>query len=73
VKLVKKQLDKHGCDAAIKTLLVDMEASKKAALMKKAYNTLILCLGDRVLPEVTKETSSTGIWTKLTSLYMTNP
>ena len=39
--------------------------------MKKAYSTLILCLGDRVLREVTKETSDAGIWTKLTSLYMT--
>ncbi|GKB47608.1 zinc finger, CCHC-type containing protein [Tanacetum coccineum] len=48
-----------------------MEAGEKAALMKKAYNTLILCLGDRVLREVTKETTVAGIWTKLTSLYMT--
>ncbi|GKD07004.1 zinc finger, CCHC-type containing protein, partial [Tanacetum coccineum] len=29
------------------------------------------CLGDRVLWEVTKETTAVGIWTKLTSLYMT--
>nr|GEW25148.1 retrovirus-related Pol polyprotein from transposon TNT 1-94 [Tanacetum cinerariifolium] len=48
-----------------------MEAGEKEALMKKAYNTLILCLGDRVLWEVTKETTGAGIWTKLTSLYMT--
>ncbi|GKA98354.1 hypothetical protein Tco_0826291 [Tanacetum coccineum] len=61
----------HGCDAALKTLPADMEAGEKAALMKKAYSTLILCLGDRVLREVTKETSTVGIWTKLTSLYMT--
>ena len=60
-----------GCDAALETLPADMEAGEKAALMKKAYSTLILCLGDRVLREVTKETSAAGIWTKLTSLYMT--
>ncbi|GKC03064.1 hypothetical protein Tco_0994674 [Tanacetum coccineum] len=60
-----------GCDAALETLLVDMEAGEKAALMKKAYSTLIICLGDRVLREVTKETTAAGIWTKLTSLYMT--
>ncbi|GKE15301.1 hypothetical protein Tco_1422878 [Tanacetum coccineum] len=48
-----------------------MEAGEKTALMKKAYSTLILCLGDRVLREVTKETTIAGIWTKLTSLYMT--
>ncbi|GJS07958.1 hypothetical protein Tco_0364754 [Tanacetum coccineum] len=47
----------QGCDAALETLPVDMEAGEKAALMKKACSTLILCLGDRVLQEVTKETT----------------
>nr|GEZ23891.1 retrovirus-related Pol polyprotein from transposon TNT 1-94 [Tanacetum cinerariifolium] len=47
------------------------EAGEKAALMKKAYRTMILCLEDRVLREVTKETTAAEIWTKLTSLYMT--
>ncbi|GJW16228.1 hypothetical protein Tco_0020361 [Tanacetum coccineum] len=61
----------QGCDAALKTLPADMEAGEKATLMKKAYSTLILCLEDRVLREVTKETTVAGIWTKLTSLYMT--
>ncbi|GJW02171.1 hypothetical protein Tco_1561027 [Tanacetum coccineum] len=60
----------QGCDATLETLPVDMEAGEKAALMKKAYNTLIVCLGDRVLWELTKETTAAGIWTKLTSLYM---
>nr|GEY07909.1 zinc finger, CCHC-type [Tanacetum cinerariifolium] len=60
-----------GCDAALEALPADIEAGEKDALMKKAYNTLILCLGDRVLREVTKETTAAGIWTKLTSLYMT--
>nr|GEX69223.1 retrovirus-related Pol polyprotein from transposon TNT 1-94 [Tanacetum cinerariifolium] len=61
----------QGCDAALETLPADMEANETAALIKKAYSTLILCLGDRVLREVTKETIAAGIWTKLTSLYMT--
>nr|GEV32987.1 retrovirus-related Pol polyprotein from transposon TNT 1-94 [Tanacetum cinerariifolium] len=62
----------QGCDAALETLPADMEAGEKAVLMKKAYSTLILYLGDRVLQEVTKETTAAaGIWTKLTSLYMT--
>ncbi|GJR01837.1 zinc finger, CCHC-type containing protein [Tanacetum coccineum] len=61
----------QGCDAALETLPADMEAGEKTVLMKKAYGTLILCLGDRVLREVTKETTAAGIWTKLTSLYMT--
>nr|GEZ70037.1 retrovirus-related Pol polyprotein from transposon TNT 1-94 [Tanacetum cinerariifolium] len=45
----------HGCDAAFETLAVDMEAGEKAALMKNAYSTLILCLRDRVLLKVTRE------------------
>ncbi|GKA24488.1 hypothetical protein Tco_0710521 [Tanacetum coccineum] len=60
----------QGCDVALETLPADIEAREKTALMKKSYSTLILCLRDRVLREVTKETSA-GIWTKLTSLYMT--
>ncbi|GKG50716.1 hypothetical protein Tco_0538840, partial [Tanacetum coccineum] len=31
-------------------------------IRKKAYSTLILCLGDRVLREITKETTAAGIW-----------
>nr|GEZ78474.1 retrovirus-related Pol polyprotein from transposon TNT 1-94 [Tanacetum cinerariifolium] len=50
----------HGCDDALETLRADMEAEEKAALMKKAYSTLILCSGDRVLQEVTKETTVAG-------------
>nr|GEY19621.1 retrovirus-related Pol polyprotein from transposon TNT 1-94 [Tanacetum cinerariifolium] len=34
---------------------MDMEAGEKAALMKKAYDTLILCLENRVLREVSKK------------------
>ncbi|GKC36843.1 zinc finger, CCHC-type containing protein [Tanacetum coccineum] len=51
----------QGCDAALETLPADIGTGEKATLMKKAYNTLILCVGDRVLRDVTK----------LTSLYMT--
>ncbi|GKB40353.1 retrovirus-related pol polyprotein from transposon TNT 1-94 [Tanacetum coccineum] len=54
------------CDVALETLLADIKAGEKAALIKKAYSTLILCLGDRVLWEVTKETIVAGIWMKLT-------
>ncbi|GJX12900.1 hypothetical protein Tco_0204658 [Tanacetum coccineum] len=60
----------QGCDAALETLPVNMKAGEKAALMKKAYNTLILCLGDQVLREVAKETTVVGIWTKLTNMKL---
>ncbi|GJS87799.1 retrovirus-related pol polyprotein from transposon TNT 1-94 [Tanacetum coccineum] len=47
----------QGCDVALETLPADMKAGEKDALTKKAYSTLILCLEDRVLLEVTTETS----------------
>ncbi|GKC63641.1 hypothetical protein Tco_1096239, partial [Tanacetum coccineum] len=61
----------HGCDAALETLPADMEVGENTDLTKKAYSTLIICLGDWVLREVTKETTAAVIWMKLTSLYMT--
>ncbi|GKB75479.1 hypothetical protein Tco_0942374 [Tanacetum coccineum] len=58
----------HGCDVALETLPVDMKAGETDALMKKAYSTLILCLGDRVLWEVTKETTPKEFGRKVRSL-----
>ncbi|GJV63986.1 hypothetical protein Tco_1474814 [Tanacetum coccineum] len=61
----------QGCDAALETLPMNMEAGEKDSLLKKAYSTLILCLRYHVLRDVTKETTATGILMKLTNLYMT--
>ncbi|GJX30083.1 hypothetical protein Tco_0238162 [Tanacetum coccineum] len=68
---IRALMVQQRCDDALETLPADMEAGENAALMKKAYSTLIIFLGDRVLREVTKETTAAGIWMKLTSLYMT--
>ncbi|GKD89662.1 zinc finger, CCHC-type containing protein [Tanacetum coccineum] len=54
----------QGCDAGLETLPADMKAGEKATLVKKAYDTLILCMRNQVLREVTKETTAAGIWTK---------
>ncbi|GKC97206.1 hypothetical protein Tco_1167481 [Tanacetum coccineum] len=70
-KLNSIRITAEGCDAALETLSANMEAGQNADLMKRAYNTLILYLGDWVLREVTKETTAVEIWTKLTSLYVT--
>ncbi|GJV72006.1 retrovirus-related pol polyprotein from transposon TNT 1-94 [Tanacetum coccineum] len=53
----------QGCDAALEALPADMKVGEKAALIKKAYSTLILCLGDWVLQEVTKETTAKKLYT----------
>nr|GEY41371.1 zinc finger, CCHC-type [Tanacetum cinerariifolium] len=67
---VRALMVQHVCDTALETLPADMKASEKAALMKKAYSTLILCMGDRVLWEVTKETTvALMLLTSLPSSY----
>jgi hypothetical protein len=37
----------------------------------RALNTICLCLEDEVLFNITEETTTTGLWTKLEILYMT--
>jgi hypothetical protein len=44
---------------------------KWKGILDKAHSTIILSLGDRVLREVSKETTVAGIWSKLEGLYMT--
>ncbi|GKE51083.1 hypothetical protein Tco_1486239 [Tanacetum coccineum] len=63
-------LIQHGCEAALEVLPADMEAQTKAEL-KKAHNAVILCLGNKVLREVTGETTVAGVWLKLKTLYIT--
>jgi hypothetical protein len=38
---------------------------------EKALSSIILCLGDKVLREVARETSAAAMWSKLDALYMT--
>ncbi|GKD07102.1 retrovirus-related pol polyprotein from transposon TNT 1-94 [Tanacetum coccineum] len=64
-------LIQHGCEAALEVLPEDMEAQAKAELNKKAHSAVILCLGNKVLREVTGETTAAGVWSKLETLYMT--
>ncbi|GJZ92742.1 retrovirus-related pol polyprotein from transposon TNT 1-94 [Tanacetum coccineum] len=64
-------LIQHRCEATLEVLPADMEAQMKAELNKKAHNAMILCLGNKVLREVTGETTATGVWSKLETLYMT--
>ncbi|GJW95323.1 retrovirus-related pol polyprotein from transposon TNT 1-94 [Tanacetum coccineum] len=64
-------LIQHGCEAALEVLPADMEAQTKVELNKKAHSAVILCLGNKVLREVTGETTAAGVWSKLETLYMT--
>nr|GEZ93609.1 zinc finger, CCHC-type [Tanacetum cinerariifolium] len=53
-------LIQHGCEAALEVLPADMEAQTKAELNKKAHSAVILCLGNKVLREVTGKTTASG-------------
>nr|GEU92108.1 retrovirus-related Pol polyprotein from transposon TNT 1-94 [Tanacetum cinerariifolium] len=46
-------------------------SSSESELNKKAHSAVILCLGNKVLREVTRETTAAGVWSKLETLYMT--
>ncbi|GKB78411.1 hypothetical protein Tco_0945306 [Tanacetum coccineum] len=60
-------LIQHGCEEVLPS---DMEAEAKAELNIKAHSAVILCLGNKILREVTGETTAAGVWTKLETLYM---
>uniref|UniRef100_A0A251V331 Putative zinc finger, CCHC-type n=1 Tax=Helianthus annuus TaxID=4232 RepID=A0A251V331_HELAN len=61
-------VDALAGEAKLPAGLTDKE---KKDILEKAHSAIILSLGDRVLREVSKETSAAGIWAKLESLYMT--
>nr|GEX42244.1 retrovirus-related Pol polyprotein from transposon TNT 1-94 [Tanacetum cinerariifolium] len=63
-------LIQHGCEAALEVLPTDMKAQTKAELNKKAHSSVIFCLGNKVLREVTGETTVVRVWSKLETLYM---
>ncbi|GJY93616.1 zinc finger, CCHC-type containing protein [Tanacetum coccineum] len=65
---MKALLELQGLDATLEELPTATIVAYDNVIQKKAYNSLILCLGDRVLP---KETNKAEIWKKLETLYMT--
>nr|GEY36172.1 zinc finger, CCHC-type [Tanacetum cinerariifolium] len=65
-------LIQHECEAPLEVSPTDMEAQTKDKLNKKSHSAVILCLGNKVLREVTGETTASRVWSKLETLYMTN-
>jgi hypothetical protein len=67
-------LIQNKCVEALKgeaQMPANLSAEEKTELNEKALSAIILCLGDRVLREVAKETTAAAMWAKLNSLYMT--
>jgi len=47
------------------------DAAEMDVMDKKAHSTIMLCLEDEVIIEVSRETTSVNLWKKLENLYMT--
>ncbi|GJY61362.1 hypothetical protein Tco_0462019 [Tanacetum coccineum] len=55
---MKALLEQQGLASALEELPAATIAAYDNVIQKKAFSALILCLGDRVLWEITKETTS---------------
>ena len=55
-------------EAKLEKMMVDED---KKALLQKAHSAIILSPRDKVLRQVSKETTTVGVWSKLGGLYMT--
>ncbi|GJV01916.1 hypothetical protein Tco_1335485 [Tanacetum coccineum] len=62
VGFLDKEHNQQGLVAALEELPAATIAAYDNVIQKKAFSSLILCLGDRVLREITKETTAAGIW-----------
>lgn len=54
-----------------KKIDVSLPKKEKTMMTEKVHNVVILNLGDKVLPWVSKEKEATGVWGKLKGLHMT--
>jgi len=52
-------------------LPVTMSQAEKTEMVDKARSAIVLCLRDKVLRDVTKEPTTTSMWSKLESFYIT--
>ncbi|KAL8487334.1 hypothetical protein ACS0TY_023853 [Phlomoides rotata] len=68
---MKALLVHHGLASALKTLDEGEESSAtvRIEILEKAHSAIILCLGDKLLREVSKEKTAIDVWRKLESLY----
>ena len=66
---LEKEKEKEGEEK--KADLDEKVAAKLAEIQAKAHSVVILCLGNKVLREVAKETIAAGVIAKLESLYLT--
>jgi len=64
-------LKQQGLWAPLSKKVTDAENTEIAILEEKAHSTIMLCLADDIITEVAEEETTSGLWLKLESLYMT--
>ncbi|GKC52749.1 hypothetical protein Tco_1075494, partial [Tanacetum coccineum] len=57
---MKALLEEQGLAASLEELPAATTVADDNVIQRKAYSALILCLGDRVIREITKETTAAG-------------
>src|ERR1044072_4176501 len=70
---MKALLVQQGCLEALKgesTMNEVLTTAENMAMIEKAHGAILLSFGDKVLRQVSKETTAAGLWVKLESLYM---
>src|ERR1043165_6858836 len=77
---MKSLLVQQGCLEALKgesAMNETLTAAEKTTMIEKAPNAILLSLGDKVFRQVSKETTTTGLWVKTvasnTSRYTVEP
>lgn len=69
---MKALLKQQGIWAPLnEAAILDKDSAEFVMQEEKAHSTILLCLSDEVIIEVADETTSSGLWLKLESLYMT--
>jgi len=67
-------LIQQKCEKALKgesASPVTMSRAEKTEMVDKAKSVIVLCLGNKVLRDVTKEPTTASMWSKFEYLYMT--
>lgn len=71
---MKALLIQQGLESALKgesAFSDKVSETQRGEIMEKAHSAIILRLADKVLGEVSRETTAAGVWAKLEQLYMT--
>lgn len=68
---MKALLKQQGLWAPLSGKKVELVTTEMEVIEEKAYSTILLCLADEIIIEVSGVDAAADLWSKLESLYMT--